>query len=184
MFAVEEFVAACRNAIDDTDPRGAVREVLREAVTAPSTVADVLRPERAGITLLHHSSDLTVIDVVWAPRMRIFAHDHRMWAAIAVYSGREDNEFFRRATTTTGLVPSNGRTIESGDVVVLGSDTVHAVHNPSSSPTGAIHVYGGDFLNHPRSQWRPPELIEEPYDPAAVADAFDDANRAWLGTPR
>src|ERR1041385_330318 len=109
-FAVEEFVAACRNAIDDTDPRGAVREVLREAVTSPSTVADVLRPERAGITLLHHSTDLTVIDVVWAPRMRIFAHDHRMWAAIAVYSGRADNECFRRPATTPGRGPSKGRT--------------------------------------------------------------------------
>lgn len=181
-FVVDDLIAACDAGIRESDPRGAVAAALRDALADPTAVADVLRPDRAGITLLHHSPALTVINVVWAPGMRIFAHDHRMWAAIGVYAGREDNEFFRRASRTSALVPSNGRTLDIRDVVVLGDDTIHAVHNPGSSPTGAIHVYGGDFVNQPRSQWRPPALEEEPYDAAAVARTFDDANGAWLGS--
>ena len=41
--------------------------------------------------------ELTVLHVVWAPRMTIYPHDHRMWAAIGIYAGQEDNSFFRRS---------------------------------------------------------------------------------------
>jgi hypothetical protein len=46
-------------------------------------------------------------------------------------------------------------------------------------PTGAIHVYGGDFVAQPRSQWAPPDLLEEPYDVERVNRVFADANGAW-----
>ncbi len=112
--------------------------------------------------------------------MQLFPHDHRMWAAIAVYTGREDNEFFRRpAEGTRGLVPSNGRRIETSDVALLGAETIHSVANPDARLTGAIHVYGGDFVNQPRSQWVPPELDEQPYDNDLVAKTFAEANAAW-----
>lgn len=153
-----------------------------EAVSRPGVVADVLKPERAGITLLHHAPDLTIIDVVWAPGMRLFPHDHRMWAVIGVYTGSEENEFFRRSTSPTGLLPSSGRTLKGGDVVALGANVIHAVHNPSVKPTGGIHVYGGDFVNQPRSQWRPPDCDEEPYNPGDVAAEFEAANAKWLGS--
>jgi predicted metal-dependent enzyme (double-stranded beta helix superfamily) len=179
---VEELVETCAASVAEGDVRGAARDALRRALAKRGEIADALRPERAGLTFLHHTPELTIIHVVWAPGMRIFAHDHRMWAAIGVYTGREDNEFFRRAAPTGGLVPSNGRTLDAGDVIVLGDDTVHAVSNPGAALTAAIHVYGGDFVNEPRSQWRPPTLTEEPYDPAAVARLFEDANASWLGS--
>jgi len=177
-FSVDDLVAECDEAIHTADARGAIADVLRAHLIEPAAVADVLAPERAGITLLHHRSDLTIINVVWGPGMRIFAHDHRMWAAIGVYAGREDNEFFRRDGDT--LMPSNGRRLETAEVVILGPETIHAVHNPERRPTGAIHVYGGDFVNQPRSQWRPPALVEESYDAGAVNRAFEQANEAWL----
>lgn len=183
-FSVDDLIAACVAGAGERDSRGAVASVLREALADPTAVADAIRPEQAGITLLHHAPDVTVINVVWAPGMRIFPHDHRMWAVIGVYTGREDNEFFRRGAGTPALVPSNGRTLDAGDVLVLGDDTIHAVHNPSRGPTGAIHVYGGDFMNQPRSQWLPPALDEEPYDPAVVAETFAEANRVWLESSR
>jgi predicted metal-dependent enzyme (double-stranded beta helix superfamily) len=34
------------------------------------------------------------------------------------------------------------------------------VKNPQSTPTAAIHVYGGDFFATPRSEWNP-ETQEE-----------------------
>jgi hypothetical protein len=54
------------------------------------------------------------------------------------------------------------------------------VRNPAqSSYTGAIHVYGGDFVATPRSQWDPATLSEEPYDLEAVHREFDRAEQAF-----
>jgi predicted metal-dependent enzyme (double-stranded beta helix superfamily) len=121
-----------------------------------------------------------VLHVVWAPRMRIFPHDHRMWAAIGIYAGQEDNAFYRRTgDAPTTLVESGGKQLTTGDVAVLGAETVHAVANPRDHLTGAIHVYGGDFVHEPRSQWGPGKLEERPYDIDEARKLFADANLDW-----
>ena len=43
--------------------------------------------------MLYSAPDLTVINVVWPPLFSLYPHDHRMWAAICIYRGREDNAF-------------------------------------------------------------------------------------------
>jgi len=53
------------------------------------------------------------------------------------------------------------------------------VNNPLERFTGAIHVYGGDFVNQPRSQWDPDTLLEEPYNLAEVQRLFAAANEKW-----
>jgi predicted metal-dependent enzyme (double-stranded beta helix superfamily) len=109
--------------------------------------------------------------------MTLYPHDHRMWAAIGIYGGQEDNTFYRRSDGR--LVASGGKDLRRRDVVLLGDDTVHAVHNPLKRYTGAIHVYGGDFVNTARSQWDPQTLLEEPYDLGAVRALFDAAETAY-----
>ena len=180
VFDVDQLVADCRGALAETEPRRAIREVLERTVGVPGEVADVLRPQRAGLALLHHADDLTVLHVVWAPKMQLYPHDHRMWAAIAMYTGQEDNAFYRRSGTT--LVESGGKELRTGDVVLLGDDTVHAVSNPLARLTGAIHVYGGDFVNQPRSQWGPGPLEERPFDLEEAQRQFSEANDAWLAS--
>ena len=179
MFDIDQFVVDCRTALGDGQPRGAVREVLERTVATPDQVAAALDPREGGFTLLHHAPDLTVLHVVWAPGMRIFPHDHRMWAAIGIYAGQEDNEFFRRAGPDHTLTPSGGRELAVGDVVLLGDDTIHAVSNPLSQLTAAIHVYGGDFVNQPRSQWGPGAPVERPYDIDEARREFAAANEVW-----
>ena len=61
----------------------------------------------------------------------------------------------------------------------LGADAIHSVDNPMQRFTGAIHVYGGDFVNQPRSQWDPDTLAEQPYDHAQVRRLFAEATAAW-----
>jgi predicted metal-dependent enzyme (double-stranded beta helix superfamily) len=182
MFDVDELVTDCRAALAEGEPRLAIRDVLRKALERPTEVGDVLRPESAGITLLHRADDLTVLHAVWAPGMRLFPHDHQMWAAIGIYSGQEDNAYFRRTNPGQGdLTDSGGTSLTEGEVLLLGDDAIHAVSNPLTRLTGAIHIYGGDFVDHPRSQWGPGPVVERPYEFASVQEEFAKANRAWLG---
>jgi predicted metal-dependent enzyme (double-stranded beta helix superfamily) len=180
-FDVDDFLAACQASMEEADARKAVRELVQRAMSRPGAVGDALRPEQGGFALLHHAPDLTVVHVVWAPGMQIYPHNHEMWAVIGIYAGQEDNSFYRRAVDDRRhLVPSGGKELRVGDVVTLGDDTIHAVANPTSGLTGAIHVYGGDFVNEPRSQWGPGPMEERPYEMADTVAQFDEANRAWM----
>ena len=180
-FDTDEFLAACRDAARETDARYAVRELLQRTMASPGDVAEAMRPEMGGLTLLHQADDLTIVHVVWAPGMRIYPHDHRMWAVIGIYDGQEDNSFYRRAEADRRqLVESGGKELRAGDVLTLGDDTIHAVANPTTRLTGAIHIYGGDFVNEPRSQWGPGPMEERPHDYAVTLEQFAEANRAWL----
>ncbi len=183
MFDIEQFVGECRAARNETEPRRAIREVVTRAVSKPGDVAEALHPTEGGLQLLHTSPELTVLHVVWAPRMNLYPHDHRMWAAIGIYTGQEDNSFFRRSGPgERTLIPSGGKELAEGTVLVLGDDAIHGVANPRDQLTGAIHVYGGDFVNQPRSQWGPGRLEERPYDMAEVNRQFAEANRAWAAS--
>ena len=180
MFDVDRLIADCVVASEEAEPRRAIRAVLERAVAEPESIADALRPTEGGLQLLHHTSTLTVLHIVWAPHMRLYPHDHRMWAAIGIYAGREDNAFFRRDPEAPRLlVESGGKEVAVGDVLLLGDDAIHAVTNPVDRLTGAIHVYGGDFVNQPRSQWGPGPREERPHDMNLLRRQFADANRAW-----
>jgi predicted metal-dependent enzyme (double-stranded beta helix superfamily) len=174
MFDVDDLVAACSAAVDEPEPLLAVRDVLERAVSAPESIAAALPPTRGELLPLHVSDRLTVLKVVWTPGMVLGPHDHRMWAAIGVYSGGEDNRFFRRAGAS--LVDSGARSLRPGDVCLLGDDAVHSVTNPTSECAGAIHVYGGDFFATPRSEWRGEPPSEEPFDVERLRASFAAAN--------
>jgi predicted metal-dependent enzyme (double-stranded beta helix superfamily) len=178
VFDVEAFLAelvAC-GAADDA--RRATHDTLARTLSSSSgEVAAALAPPEGGITLLHHAPDLTIANIAWAPHMRLMPHDHRMWAVIGIYGGTEDNQFFRR-DADGGLAATNDRRLDAGDVCVLGTQTIHAVTNPTGRLTGAIHVYGGDFVNQPRSQWGPGDLVERPFSMETLRRQFADANDA------
>jgi predicted metal-dependent enzyme (double-stranded beta helix superfamily) len=180
MFDVDQFCADCRGALEEDQPRLAVRELLDRALADPRAVADVMRPVEGGLNVLYNAPDLTVMHLVWAPGMRLYPHDHRMWAAIGIYGGREDNAFYRRSGPGNRFLDeTGGRRLDTGDVLLLGDDTIHAVSNPLDHLTGAIHVYGGDFINQPRSQWGPGPEEERPFDYEGAQQHFAEANAAW-----
>ncbi|HXZ44872.1 MAG TPA: hypothetical protein VEH53_08565, partial [archaeon] len=117
------------------------------------------------------------------PGMSIYPHDHRMWAVIGLYGGREDNIFYRRSAQ--GLVQAGGKRLETKDTTLLGKSVIHAVTNPLSQFTGAIHVYGGDFFAAPRSEFDPDTFEERPYDAEKARRLFREANerlRAQTGS--
>jgi predicted metal-dependent enzyme (double-stranded beta helix superfamily) len=177
MLDVDGFVANCEQAVRDPDPQGAVRELLLRTMTDPPAAAAALGREAGGLEFLHCSAALTVLNVTWAPTMSIYPHDHRMWAVIGIYGGAEDNTLYRRGPER--IAAAGGRELREGDVFALGAEAIHAVTNPQARFTGAIHVYGGDFVNQPRSQWDPDTLAEEPWDIEEVRRLFAAANAEW-----
>jgi predicted metal-dependent enzyme (double-stranded beta helix superfamily) len=169
MATIDEMVAACVAANDESEPRTAVRDVLKGAMTDAALAAELERLP-LGLTALYSSAALTVMSVIWPPLINLFPHDHRMWAVAGIYSGREDNALYRRQGAT--IVSSGGTTLDEGDVQMLGESAIHAVHNPQRRYTGAVHVYGGDFLGAARSQWDAETLEERPW-------RLEDAQRAF-----
>src|SRR2546425_1773585 len=162
MLNLDQFVADCRAALGYSAPEVGVKEIVERAVASPSEVEAALGTPREGkIGVLHHDRDLTILNVVWTPGMAVYPHDHRMWAVIGLYGGREDNTFYRRSPE--GLVVAGAKELQSRDAALLGKNVIHAVANPLRVFTGAIHVYGGDFFGTPRSDWTPDTLEERPY---------------------
>ncbi|SRR5258708_1851771 len=177
MFALDDFVADCRAALRES--HALVREVVARAVCEPASVLRALgEPRRAGLQVLHRSGDLTVLNVIWGPCMTVLPHNHQMWAVIGIYTGREDNIFWRRVPgRNDGKVePVGVRALAVRDAESLDRDIIHSVANPIPRLTGAIHVYGGDFFGVPRSEWDPESLLEQPSDGARMLRRFEEAS--------
>ena len=177
MFDVDTLVAECREVLGEADARGAVREVLLRTLANPSPAAEKLGKDVGGIEVLYNAPDLTVLNVIWAPQMKIMPHEHRMWATIGIYGGTEDNTLYKRGPER--IKAAGGRTLHDSEVLALGEDAIHSVANPERRFTGAIHIYGGDFINQPRSQWDPDTLMEEPYNFEELQKRFQVANEEW-----
>ena len=179
MFAMDQFVADCRAALNQDSSHKSVREVVAQAVSNPGAVLKALgEPTRAEMQTLHRSDDLTILNVIWAPWMTLLPHNHQMWAVIGIYTGREDNIFWRRVPgSAEGKVEAAGaRALSAKDAEPLGRDIIHSVTNPIPRLTGALHVYGGDFFGVPRSEWDAESLLEQRCDGAKMARRFEEAN--------
>jgi predicted metal-dependent enzyme (double-stranded beta helix superfamily) len=181
VFDLDRFIADCRDAVAGDSGHKAVREVLARAVADPAAIiAGVGEPRRAGVDPLYHSDSLTILNVVWGPGMTVMPHNHLMWAVIGIYTGREDNIFWRRLPDAAqGRIEAAGaRSLGVGDAEPLGHDIIHTVTNPLPRLTGAIHVYGGDLYSVARSEWDAETLTERPFDIERGRRQFEDMNQA------
>lgn len=172
---IERFVEDCVAANKEGDAQAAVLEVLARAVRETAAVrAAVGEPREAGMRVLHRSRTLTIFCATWTPRMNLMPHNHLMWANIGIYSGREDNILWRKASGRIGAYTVNA--LFHGDAVALPADVIHSVTNPLERFTGGIHIYGGDFFATPRRQWNPETLAEEPSDGEVIRAIFAREN--------
>ncbi len=166
MFELEQFIADLRATLGERS-RKALKDVVARAVSDPSAVVRALgEPDKAGVSVLHRSPELTVLTLAWSPLQVTLPHNHRMSAVIGMYGGREDNTFWRKARDGSKfqIEPAGGEALGTGDVALLGPDIVHSVVNPLGKISAAIHVYDGPFLTVARSMWDAETLAEEPYD--------------------
>ena len=180
MFDLDRFKADCSAAVGGTAAVQAIREIVARAVADPGAVQTLIgEPRRAEVQILHRSADLTILNVVWGPRMTVMPHNHEMWAVIGIYSGREDNILWRRlpGAARNRIEAAGAKALSERDAFPLGHDIIHSVTNPIGRLTGAIHVYGGDFFGVPRSEWDPERLTEQPYDVQKAIQLFEESNR-------
>ena len=181
MFDLDRFIADCRAALAADASHKSVREVVARAVAEPPAVLKTLgEPQRGGVHKLYHAGDLTILNVIWPPYMTIMPHNHLMWAVIGVYTGREDNIFWRRRAGdgASKVEAAGAKALGAKDAEPLGRDIIHSVTNPIPRLSGAIHVYGGDFFAAERSEWNPETLGEQRYDVEKNMRLFDKANAA------
>ena len=182
MFDLDRFKAECSAAAAQGQAQHAIREVVARAVADPGSVLKSLgEPRRAEVQTLHRSADLTILNVIWGPRMTVMPHTHNMWSIIGIYTGREDNILWRRLPgDTNGRIEAAGaKALSEGEALPLGRDIIHSVTNPIARLTGAIHVYGADFFDVPRSEWDPERLVEKPGDVQKTLRLFEESNRLY-----
>jgi predicted metal-dependent enzyme (double-stranded beta helix superfamily) len=180
MFDVDHFISAIE-AVAAHGGCQAVREIVARAVADPASVTAALGvPVHAGVTVLHSSKTVTIINMVWAPHMTMMPHNHGMWAVIGVYSGREDNIFWRKspAGSRWPIEASGAVSLMQGDAGAVGADMIHSVTNPLGRLTAALHVYGGDYLHEAREAWDPETLQPGPFDIGVSRRLFATAERA------
>ncbi len=173
---LDHFVQDCIIANQEAEAQASVREVLAKAVCEPEKLRRSLESlKRAGISVLHRSPTLTILNAVWTPQMNLMPHNHLMWANIGIYSGREDNIFWHKPNGR--LAASGAEALFEGDVASLEEDAIHSVTNPLLRFTGGIHIYGGDFFNTARSEWNPETLEEEPSNGEKIRAMFERENQ-------
>jgi predicted metal-dependent enzyme (double-stranded beta helix superfamily) len=172
---IDRFVEDCVTANQEANAQAAVNAVLARAVSNPDSVIAALgEPVKAGLNVLYRSPTLTIFAATWTPQMNLMPHNHLMWANIGIYTGREDNIFWRR--TADGIEACGADALFEQDTAMLPEDALHSVTNPLQRFTGGIHIYGGDFFNTPRSQWDPETLEEQPSDGAVIRGIFQREN--------
>src|SRR5919204_4128150 len=140
MFDLDRFKAECSAAVTDRAALSAIREVVARAVEDPATVLKAVgEPVRSEVQTLHRSTDLTILNVVWGPRMTVMPHNHEMWAVIGIYTGREDNILWRRLPGDAhGRIEAAGaKALSEREAFPLGHDIIHSVTNPIGRLTGA-----------------------------------------------
>ena len=180
MFDLDRFIVDCRNALTESSPELAIKEILERAVSSPGEVEAALgTPLQGEITALHHSPDLTIMNVVWVPGMAAPPHNHHLWALIGLYGGQEDNTFYRR--DGAAVRAAGGKQLVIRDTALLGTEIIHSVANPLRQFTGAIHIYGGDFIRTPRSDWE--TGTERPFDMVRARQIMAEANERWRALP-
>jgi predicted metal-dependent enzyme (double-stranded beta helix superfamily) len=181
MFDQERFVDDARRA--NPEGQGAIVDLLTRTVSEAAAVLQGLgEPQEAGVQTLHRSDNLTILNIIWAPHMVLLPHNHNMWAAIGIYTGREDNILWERHGARVKAV--RAASLSEKDTFPLGKDGIHSVVNPSSRLTGAIHIYGGDFFAPGRSEWDADSLQERPFDIEGLQEKFRVANERFKAAPK
>jgi predicted metal-dependent enzyme (double-stranded beta helix superfamily) len=170
-FNLQKLVASCAAAAKTVDAQAKIEALLGEAVQDAESMKQALsgftQTGRLEDMVVHRDQHLTLLAGRLPPGFSAAPHNHNLWSVVAVYEGQEDNVFFERVGD--GLKETKRASVVAPGVLANAKDAIHAICNPRSSNLYALHAYGGDLLNTPRSNWNPDTHEEQQYDWSKVA---------------
>lgn len=146
--AIDEIVDAAAKA----DRLDRVAAVLRDITARFHSLGELAHEASDDEVLLCANDTLTIYHITLTPGLQYPPHNHLMDALIGIYRGKETN-FIYPLSDGRLQVPERREAI-APEVVHLPSDTVHAVANPGTARSGALHVYLGNLLHTKRQMWR------------------------------
>lgn len=122
------------------------------------------------------------MNIVWPPSYTQAPHNHLLWAEIGVYTGREDNIFWRRSAPGSKwpIEAVGAASLCAGSHYSFAFDLIHSVTNPLDRVTAGIHVYGGDLSLPRRSAWDGETLTEAPLSHARDIHAIEAYNASLM----
>jgi len=103
--------------------------------------------------VVHCSDDLMIIDLSLRPFAASAIHEHCTWAVIGISEGCEVDDLLMERDG--GLKWMSRHELQSGHILVLQSDCIHFISNPSAVPSRGIHVYGKNLGSTDRRMWDP-----------------------------
>jgi len=166
MFDLKTFLENCQALVNYKNAGDRCHKLLSDTMTnlpAAKRSLGSLRPqERPEDAFLFRSPNLFIFNSLLLPNLISPPHTHGTWAVIGIYEGQEDNIFYTRENGT--LEESGRKSLTPGEVVLLEPDTIHAVSNPFSTPSLALHIYGADLFSTQRSMWNPNTMEESPFE--------------------
>lgn len=159
---VERFAEAGESA----DPMAAAKKRLEDLrgdlAAIESALAHISGIGGNARQVFYRSPEITLLKVCFPSGRRTPPHDHGIWAAILLLSGREKNTLYRREN---GKLRKAGEiTLERGSILPMRAEAAHVAECLGDAPAIGLHVYGGDILELPRRMWHPETLEEHPLD--------------------
>jgi len=115
--------------------------------------------------LLHVDSGqrFSIVSFVWGPGQSTPIHDHRVWGAIGMLRGAEENQRYRLDERGLPVVSGIAERLSPGEVEKVSSrdGDIHRVSNAlADSVSISIHVYGGNIGGVRRAVYTPEGLVK------------------------
>jgi predicted metal-dependent enzyme (double-stranded beta helix superfamily) len=88
---------------------------------------------------------LTVQMVAWAPGTQSPVHNHGCWGIVALMSGQEHNQFWRRSPTDESpdrLEVAGESIIDPGQIITFLPEAIHQITALGTTPTISFNLYG------------------------------------------
>ncbi len=143
-FSFEKLVEAIKTAETNDNPEIAITNVLQQAISNPKAIF-AATPQGVEEETCHYEDDkLSIWSCRFHPNVMMPPHEHCLKVLIGSYSGAEKSVLYK--LTDDGLKETSTITANTGEVIVLEKDAIHAVTADGDIPCDAIHVYLGPLM--------------------------------------
>ncbi|MRT51288.1 MULTISPECIES: cysteine dioxygenase [Enterobacteriaceae] len=105
----------------------------------------------------------SIVSFVWGPGQSTPIHDHRVWGAIGMLRGAEENQRYRLDDAGLPVVDGIAARLSPGEVEKVSAEDgdIHRVSNALADGVSiSIHVYGGNIGAVKRAVYTPEGLVK------------------------